>query len=105
MRKIKTNIDLTLALQNELSIIITKSKSCSVCNTVKGKLELIEDDYPDVAFYEVYIEDLPIIQGQFLIFTLPTVLVFNYNKELLRESRFVRMYKITNILDNYLEKK
>jgi len=101
MKKINTNEDLDLALQNELSVILSKTKDCSVCSAIKEKLILIKNNYPKVNFFELYLDDLPLFQGQFLVFSVPTVLIMNYNKELLRQSRFIQMRNITNFLDSF----
>lgn len=102
MKRIKTNDDLNSALQNDLSVILSKTEGCSICGAIKQRLELIEDNYPNIPFYELYIEDIPLFQGQYLVFTVPTVLVMNNGKEILRESRFVNIRNITKLLDNYL---
>jgi len=102
MKRINTKLDLDLALQNELSIILSKTKDCTVCGAIKERLEAIEGNYPSIDFFEVYIEDFPLFQGQFLVFAVPTVLVMNYGKEILRESRFVQIRNITKLLNNLI---
>lgn len=100
MKQITTQNELDLALSNDFSLILSKTNGCSVCGAIKQRLELIEDTYKDIPFYEIYIEDLPTFQGQYLVFTVPTVLIFEKEKELLRESRFVNIRNITKLLDN-----
>lgn len=102
MKKITTNTDLFTALNQELSVILAKTEGCSVCGAIKQRLEMIEDNYKNIDFFEVYIEDFPEFKGQHLVFTVPTVLVMNNGKEILRESRFVNIRKIKNLLDNFL---
>jgi hypothetical protein len=41
-------------------------------------------------------------QGQQLVFTVPTILVFSYEKEILRESRFIDFSKLSRLFDLYL---
>ncbi len=99
MKTILKNEDLDQMYNNKFSLILTKTKTCSVCGAIKERLEQIENNYPDIPFYEIYIEDFPLFRGQFLIFTVPTVLILNKDKEILRESRFVDVNKIANVLN------
>ena len=103
MIRLRTNDELNAALENDLIIILSKTEGCGVCNAVKDMLFKIKDDYKNVKFYEIYIEDVPLFQGQYLVFTVPTVLIMYQGKEVLRESRFVNIRKITSTLDKILE--
>jgi predicted DNA-binding protein len=103
MCKIQTTAELESALNNKLSLLLCKTKGCAICSSIKEKLENIENYYPDINFYELNIEELRVFQGQFLIFTLPTVLVISYNKELHRESRFIRISILKNTLNKIIE--
>lgn len=88
-------------IENKLSIVIAKTKMCSVCKPISNKLSLFMEDYPDILAYELYLEDIELFQGQHLVFTVPTILVFSESKEILRESRFIDFSKIQRLFDLY----
>ena len=78
-------------------ILYFSSKKCSVCNSILPDLEKITEELP------IQIGDIDInmnlkIAGQYLIFVTPTIIIFNENKEILRESRFIDFKKIERIL-------
>ncbi|XMB72776.1 thioredoxin family protein [Mycoplasmatota bacterium WC30] len=88
----------------ELSIIISKTKTCRVCLPLTEKLEIFMKKYPEIPTYQLYLEDIAIFQGQHLVFTVPTVLVFSEGKEILRESRFIDFNKIERLFNIYLNR-
>lgn len=59
-------------------------------------------EYKSIPHYQVYLEEIPLFQGQHLVFTVPTILVFSEGKEILRESRFIDFNKIQRLFDIYL---
>ncbi|XMB85640.1 thioredoxin family protein [Mycoplasmatota bacterium WC44] len=87
-------------LKNEDSIVFIKGRNCGVCDVMYPLIKNIADKY-NVNIIKVYIEDFKELSGQYMVFTIPTVLVFNYDKEMLRESKFINQNK----LENYFEKK
>jgi len=91
------------AVRNKnLIILIAKTKNCVVCNPITNKLIEFMHQFPSIPMYQVYLEDVSLFQGQHLVFTVPTILVFSEGKEILRESRFINFEKIQRLFDIYL---
>ncbi len=89
-------------VKQELIILIAKTRDCVVCNPLTNKLKEFMKDYESIPHYQVYLEEIPLFQGQHLVFTVPTILVFSEGKEILRESRFINFNKIQRLFDIYL---
>ncbi len=104
MTNIREITEVNEVINNDLAVIIAKSKNCSVCKPVSENLENLMKNYPNVLLYSIYIEELEMFSGQFLVFTVPTILIFSGGKELLRESRFINFSNIKRLLDNYSQK-
>lgn len=90
-------------VNKDLVIIIAKTKTCAVCHPLTEKLIGFMKNYSSIPYYELFLEDVELFQGQHLVFTVPTVLVFSQGKEILRESRFIDFEKIERLLNLYLE--
>lgn len=90
-------------ITKDIVLIIAKTKTCVVCKPITEKLEKFMLDYPSIPAYQLYLEDIEIFQGQHLVFTVPTIIVFNNGKEILRESRFVDFQKIERLFNLYLD--
>lgn len=101
MNEIKHIKDMDNIINRDLVIIIAKTKNCSVCKPVAQRLEILLQDYPNISMYEVYVDELEEFRGQYLVFTVPTVLVFSNGKEILRESRFIEFNNIKRLLSIY----
>lgn len=100
---IKSYEEFQIVKNQELMILIAKTKSCVVCNPITNKLVEFMQQYPSIPMYQVYLEDVSLFQGQHLVFTVPTILVFSEGKEILRESRFINFEKIQRLFDIYLD--
>lgn len=84
---------------NGVNLLLIKAKACGVCDAVLVKLQELLNEYTGVEASSVFIDEVPQISGEFLVFTAPTILVFFDGKEVLRESRFIRFSNIRGILD------
>lgn len=102
MEKISNYDEFLSIIKSEISLVIAKTKTCVVCKPMSEKLKVFMNDYPSIPAYELYLEDVEMFQGQQLVFTVPTILVFSEGKEILRESRFIDFEKIKRLFDLYL---
>jgi len=99
MKTIQSYDEFESIIQSSLSVIIAKTKTCNVCVPLSKKLESFMEDYPTIPAYQLYLEDIELFQGQHLVFTVPTILVFSESKEILRESRFIDFSKLERLFN------
>jgi len=90
------------AILQEMVVVIAKTKTCNVCRPLTEKLKTFMEAYPSIPSFQLYLEDVEIFQGQHLVFTVPTIIVFSDGKEILRESRFIDFSKIERLFQLYL---
>jgi thiol-disulfide isomerase/thioredoxin len=102
METIKNYDEFLNIIKSDIVVVIAKTKTCVVCKPLSEKLRFFMEDYPTIPAYQVYLEDVEMFQGQQLVFTVPTILVFSESKEILRESRFIDFEKIRRLFDLYL---
>jgi len=102
METIKNYEQFKEIVKQELVVLIAKTRDCVVCNPLTNKLIEFMEEYKSIPHYQVYLEEIPLFQGQHLVFTVPTILVFSEGKEILRESRFIDFNKIQRLFDIYL---
>lgn len=86
-----------LIAHEEPVILYFSSKSCSVCHAVFPQLMDLIQDHP-IQVAKVDVEEQMESAGQLMVFTVPTILIFQEGKEILRESRFIDFGKIERIL-------
>lgn len=90
-----------LAEVNQISMLLVKTTNCSVCDVVLLKLDKLIDSYKDVEFAYVYANEVPLVAGEFLVFTAPTIIIFVEGKEVFRQSRFIIFEEVTEILEKW----
>ncbi len=83
--------------KQETHILYFSSENCNVCHSVSPKLVDLTSEY-DVMIGRIDINKNVKMAGQHLIFSIPTILIFNEGREIVRESRFVDFEKIDRTL-------
>lgn len=83
--------------KQERHILYFSSETCNVCHSVFPKLVDLTADY-DIQIGRIDVNKSKKLAGQHLIFSLPTIIVFNEGSEVLRESRFIEFQKIHRML-------
>ncbi len=69
-------------------LIYFSGENCSVCKVLKPKIEkVVIDNFPKMEIYEVKTDNCLELSAQFLIFSIPTVLVYFDKKEFKRYGR------------------
>lgn len=64
-------------------------------------LEIVKDFPVDV--FQIDSDQNKEIIGQYLVFAVPTILIFHESKEVLRESRFIDFQRIKRLLEIFYE--
>ena len=79
-------------------VLYFTTPQCSVCTAVFPQLEALVEktNYPLI---KIDGSKFPEVAGQYIVFTVPTILVMFEGKEVLRESRFIDFNKIERILN------
>ena len=84
--------------QAEPIILYFSTPQCGVCHAVLPKLVDALMDKP-IEVIEIDASLHPEVAGQHQVFVAPTVLIYYEGSEVLRESRFIDISKITRLLD------
>lgn len=79
---------------NKLSIIIASTKACGVCVAIKPRIQQILGNYTHIKPIYIDIDSLQSLSGEFMIFTVPTIILFAEGKEVHRESRIIDFKKL-----------
>lgn len=94
----KTKEEFQEALQEDGPVLLYfGTESCSVCHSVYPKLLNLAEGH-SCRLIKVAADQLRDVAGQYLIFTVPTILLLHEGKEILRESRFVDFNNIERLL-------
>ncbi len=102
MKTIESYDDFLEIIKGDMTVIIAKTKTCVVCKPLSEKLRIFMIDYPSIPSFQLYLEDVEMFQGQQLVFTVPTIIVYSNGKEILRESRFIDFDKLKRLFNLYL---
>ncbi|WP_313957949.1 thioredoxin family protein [Paenibacillus xylanexedens] len=82
-----------------LVLLYVSQEDCTVCHAILPKLKTLLTDYPHIQLVQVDAQQVPEVAGQFLIFSVPTLIMFYDQKELFREGRFVQFESLEKRID------
>lgn len=64
---------------------------CQVCKVLKPKVQQILEQFPSFEFLYIDIKHHPIFKGEYMIFAVPTIVLFQDGRELQRFSRYISL--------------
>ena len=79
---------------NSLCLFYIKSPDCEVCNVMLDKVMRLADLFPSLTSFYTDITEEPLIAGQFLVYSGPTVLLLMDGKEVYRGSQFIDLEEL-----------
>lgn len=86
--------------KSPLLVAYFSQKDCQVCKVLKPKVENLVDSFKGIGFLYIDIKSHPAISGQYLVFSIPTIIVFVSGKELTRYSRNFSMDDLNYTLEH-----
>lgn len=87
-------------IKDDIFIILAKTKTCNVCNAIEPIILDVLNNYPQVKYYSIFIENVLEYSGQQLVFTVPTLIIYKNKKEYARLSRFILKNELERILSS-----
>ncbi|MDF7639668.1 thioredoxin family protein [Lactobacillus sp. ESL0791] len=67
-------------------LILFSRKTCPVCQKVHPKIEDLDDEFPNIPFYNVDVEESPGLQAKLRLKGVPHVILFDDGKPVKRLS-------------------
>jgi thioredoxin-like negative regulator of GroEL len=93
---------LEIAKSSKAVFFYLSTLDCSVCKVLKPKvIELLKDDFPQILFCYVDLNEAKEISGQLSVFSVPTILVYFEGKETIRVSRNVNLEELCEQIERY----
>jgi thiol-disulfide isomerase/thioredoxin len=101
MIELQSSAELTHFLnEHPLVLLYFTTPECAVCHAMKPKIENLLSNFSSPL---VYIDAFrfPDLVGQYLVFSSPTLLILEHDRELLRESRFIDLMRVERLMSQY----
>lgn len=86
-----------------LCLFYIKAPDCGVCNVMLDKVERLEESITTVYSFFTDITEEPLIAGQFLVYSGPTVLLLMDGKEVYRASQFIDLEELKYNINRYIK--
>ena len=96
------DIEQTIA-DNRLCLFYIKAPDCGVCNVMLDKVVRLADQFPSLTSFYTDITEEPLIAGQFLVYSCPTVLLLLDGKEVYRGAQFIDLEEFDYNIKRFLK--
>ena len=96
------DIEQTIA-DNRLCLFYIKAPDGGVCNVMLDKVVRLADQFPSLTSFYTDITEEPLIAGQFLVYSGPTVLLLLDGKEIYRGAQFIDLEEFDYNIKRFLE--
>ena len=96
------DIEQTLT-DHRLCLFYVKAPDCGVCNVMLDKVARHADNNSTLCSFYTDITEEPMIAGQFLVYSGPTVLLMLDRKEVYRGSGFINLDELKHKIKQYTE--
>lgn len=91
--------------KNPLAFVYISRENCGVCHVVQPQVQEMLVEFPMIKPIQVSADKVPEVASEFTVFTVPALLLFVDNKEVIREARFVVMDNLHDqfqrVIENY----
>jgi thioredoxin-like negative regulator of GroEL len=84
----------------QATVLYFSTPHCSVCGAMQPKIERLLAKYASPLIH-IDAHEHPDLAGQYVVFTSPTLVIVENQRELLRESRFIDLERVERLLDAY----
>ncbi|MCF7796845.1 MAG: thioredoxin family protein [Lentisphaeria bacterium] len=88
---------------NDLVLAYCSTPTCNVCQVLKPQVQEMTANLEEWEFVYINTVESPGIAGQYLVFTVPTLLLFVQGREVKRFSRHFGLADLQVILQRYLD--
>ncbi|MET3683486.1 thioredoxin-like negative regulator of GroEL [Alkalibacillus flavidus] len=85
--------------ENDHALLFISSQGCSVCSALWPRIQDELETYDNIALGYVDVDEVKEVSGEYLVFTAPITLVFQNQKEVMREDRFIRIEAFSEKMD------
>ena len=85
-----------------LLIAYFSTPDCSVCKVLRPEVERVVSTFPSVQFLYIDTSQHPMASGQYVVFAVPTIILFINGREKRRWSRHVSVQDIQVDLEQYV---
>ncbi|WP_083963618.1 thioredoxin family protein [Spirochaeta cellobiosiphila] len=95
MKTLNTLEDLNTIIQKSTFLFLyISNEDCGVCKTLKPKIINMLQKYENIDIYYVDTDIAPEIAAQLSVFTIPGMLFYIDQKEMIREARYVSIEEL-----------
>lgn len=94
-------MELSKIKEGDFSFVYLSREECSVCHVLLPKVEDLATKYPESTMTAIDLNNTPEAAGEFMVFSIPALIVYSRGKELYRGARFFNFGELEDKLDRY----
>ncbi|MBU3113452.1 thioredoxin family protein [Clostridium lacusfryxellense] len=89
--------------ENKFVMLYFSSDGCKVCDDILPMIEGLLKKHSKVMSGHVEVQNLPSVASVFGVFTIPTIILFLEEKEILRQVRYINFLELKEQIQRFSE--
>ena len=89
--------------ENKFVMLYFSSDGCTVCDDILPMIKGLLKKHSKVVSGHIKVQDLPSVASIFGIFTVPAIIIFLDEKEIVRQSRYINFLELKEKIQRFSE--
>lgn len=89
--------------ENKFVMIYFSSNRCNVCEDISPRIEELLKNHSYVLGGQIDVEKLPCVASIFGVITIPTIIIFLEEKEIVRQGRYINFLELEEKIKRFSE--
>lgn len=88
---------------SKLSLIVGSANNCTVCDAIEPEIHKLLTKFSNLNYKHITVDSMKGAAGEFMIFAFPTIILFNHEKEIHRQGRFIDFKSLQFEIERWYE--
>ncbi|MBU3160734.1 thioredoxin family protein [Clostridium frigoris] len=89
--------------ENKFVMLYFSSDGCNVCNDILPRLKELLKKHSKVVSGHVEVQNIPSVASVFAVFTIPTIIIYLEEKEIVKQSRYINFLELKEKIQRFSE--
>ena len=88
----------------DIIMVLAMGHDCGLCHAAEFRIaNVYQKRFPNINIYNIDITKNPLFRGNHIVFSTPTLIIFEKSQEIFREAGFIKRENLDRFLKIYFE--
>ncbi len=88
----------------DIIMVLAMGHDCGLCHAAEFRIaNVYQKRFPNINIYNIDITENPLFRGNHIVFSTPTLIIFENSREIFREAGFIKWENLDRFLNIYFK--